>query len=203
MNIYMSLSLFSLIILSYWIITEWFTILFRFTGLPDERARFQVISLLTGCGYTTKESEMFLSLKLSQVEHYYLGVLIPPAAVTIVFVFMRVPSIRTWGHGDHADYAARGAVHGRGHGRSHPRGLRRGHHGGGAGKERGRPRHDPRSRLALAAYPPDRRGHLRRGDDPAEPHGGNARRHWRDDRGRRPGAGGTGKAAGRHHPHRG
>ncbi len=61
MSIYMALSLFSLIVLLYWIITELFTILFRLTGLPDERARFQVISLLTGCGYTTKESEMFLS----------------------------------------------------------------------------------------------------------------------------------------------
>ncbi len=63
MNIYMALSLFSLIILIYWVITELFTILFRFTGLPDERARFQVISLLTGCGYTTRESEMLLSTR--------------------------------------------------------------------------------------------------------------------------------------------
>ena len=61
MNIYAALSLFSLIILLYWVITELFTIFFRFTGLPDERARFQVISLLTGCGFTTKESEMVLS----------------------------------------------------------------------------------------------------------------------------------------------
>ena len=131
MNVYTALSLFSLIILVYWIITELFTILFRFTGLPDERARFQVISLLTGCGYTTKESEMFLSnrrrrrlaritmlfgyvfnitivsafinvflsLKLSQVEHYYFGVLIPLAALTTIFIFMRVPRIRAWGDG--------------------------------------------------------------------------------------------------------
>ena len=61
MNIYMALALFALIILIYWIITELFTILFRFTGLPDERARFQVISLLTGCGYTTRESELFVT----------------------------------------------------------------------------------------------------------------------------------------------
>lgn len=131
MNIYAALSLFSLIILIYWIITELFTILFRFTGLPDERARFQVISLLTGCGYTTKESEMFLSnrrrrrlaritmlfgyvfnitvvsafinvffsLKLTEVEHYALGVLIPLSAVAIIFVFMRVPRVRAWGDG--------------------------------------------------------------------------------------------------------
>ena len=63
MNIYLAFTLFSLIILIYWVITELFTILFRFTGLPDERARFQVISLLTGCGYTTRESEMFVSSK--------------------------------------------------------------------------------------------------------------------------------------------
>ncbi len=129
MDIYMALFLFSLIILVYWVITELFTILFRFTGLPDERARFQVISLLTGCGYTTRESEMFLSnrrrrrlaritmlfgyvfnitivsafinvfltLKLRQAEHFYVGILIPLAAVAIIFVFMRVPVVRAWG----------------------------------------------------------------------------------------------------------
>ena len=131
MNVYTALSLFSIIILVYWIITELFTILFRFTGLPDERARFQVISLLTGCGYTTRESEMFLSnrrrrtlaritmlfgyvfnitivsafinvflsLKLSQVEHYYIGILIPMVAVAIIFIFIRVPRVRAWGDG--------------------------------------------------------------------------------------------------------
>ena len=129
MNLTMALSLFSLIILTYWVITELFTVLFRFTGLPDERARFQVISLLTGCGYTTKESEMFLSnrrrrrlaritmlfgyvfnitivsafinvflsLKQSQVEHFYIGILIPLVVAAIIFVFMRVPRVRAWG----------------------------------------------------------------------------------------------------------
>lgn len=63
MNIYLAFSLFSLIILVYWVISELFTMLFRFTGLPDEKARFQVISLLTGCGFTTHESELFLSNK--------------------------------------------------------------------------------------------------------------------------------------------
>lgn len=58
MNLYMALSLFSFIILIYWVITELFTILFRFTGL-----------------------------------------LIPLAVVVLIFVFMRVPSIRAWGDG--------------------------------------------------------------------------------------------------------
>lgn len=129
MNIYAAFSLFSLIILLYWVISELFTILFRFTGLPEEKARFQVISLLTGCGFTTRESEMiistrarrrlaritmlfgyvfnitivstfinlFLSLKLTQIEHYYFVILIPLGVLAVIFTFMRVPSVRAWG----------------------------------------------------------------------------------------------------------
>ena len=131
MNIYMALTLFSLMILLYWIISELFTILFRFTGLPDEKARFQVMSLLTGCGFTTRESEMiissrprrrlaritmlfgyvfnitivsafinvFLSLKISQMEHVFVGVLIPLGVLAVIFFCMRVPRIRAWGDG--------------------------------------------------------------------------------------------------------
>ena len=51
MNIYLVLLLFSFIILLYWVITELFTFFFRLTGLPAEKARFQVISLLTGTGF--------------------------------------------------------------------------------------------------------------------------------------------------------
>ena len=61
MNIYLALLLFSVIILLYWVITELFTFIFRLTGLPDDKARFQVISLLTGTGFTTRESEIILS----------------------------------------------------------------------------------------------------------------------------------------------
>lgn len=60
MNIYVALTLFSFVILMYWIVSELFTMLFRFTGLPDDKARFQVVSLLTGCGFTTRESELLL-----------------------------------------------------------------------------------------------------------------------------------------------
>ena len=64
MNIYLSLLLFSFIILLYWVITELFTFFFSLTGLPAEKARFQVISLLTGTGFTTRESEMILSSRI-------------------------------------------------------------------------------------------------------------------------------------------
>ena len=61
MNIYMAFTLFSMIILLYWVIAELFTFFFRLTGLTAERARFQVTSLLTGTGFTTKESEIIMT----------------------------------------------------------------------------------------------------------------------------------------------
>lgn len=63
MSVILSFTLFALIILIYWVIAELFTVLFRFTGVPDEKARFQVVSLLTGSGYTTRESELFVATK--------------------------------------------------------------------------------------------------------------------------------------------
>lgn len=63
MNIYAAASLFAVLILLYWMISEVFTVLFRLIGLPEEKARFQVASLLTGAGFTTRESEMILSTR--------------------------------------------------------------------------------------------------------------------------------------------
>ena len=63
MNIYIAVDLFAIIILMYLIIIDFFTMIFRITGLPDEKARFQVMSLLTGCGFTTHESEFILAFK--------------------------------------------------------------------------------------------------------------------------------------------
>ena len=128
MDITLALVLFSFIILIYWVITELFTFFFRLTGLPAEKARFQVISLLTGTGFTTRESEIilssrrrrrlarvtmlfgyvfnvtvltafinvFLSMKLSQVEHRFFGLLIPLGTVALIFIFMRVPKVHAW-----------------------------------------------------------------------------------------------------------
>lgn len=50
-----------LLILCYTVIIEVFTVLFRMTGITWTKARTQVISLLTGCGFTTGESEVILS----------------------------------------------------------------------------------------------------------------------------------------------
>ncbi|MBR0397958.1 MAG: TrkA C-terminal domain-containing protein [Eubacterium sp.] len=63
MNFFIASTLFAVVILVYWFILELFAMLFRATGLPDDKARFQVLSILTGAGFTTRESEMLISTK--------------------------------------------------------------------------------------------------------------------------------------------
>lgn len=59
-----SLLLFVLFIIIYIVISDIITIFFRLTGLTEEKARFQVVSLLTNSGYTTRESEAIVSSKI-------------------------------------------------------------------------------------------------------------------------------------------
>src|SRR3954471_1286030 len=51
------LSIYLVIIIA---VIEIFVILFRLTGLKTEVSRFQVISMMTGTGFTTGESELIL-----------------------------------------------------------------------------------------------------------------------------------------------
>lgn len=92
MNISLAISLFLLIILLYFVMSEFFTALFRFTGLPNEKARFQVISLLTGCGYTTRESEIIISSKarrrlamITMLFGYVFNITIVTALINVFF----------------------------------------------------------------------------------------------------------------------
>jgi len=59
-----SMIVFVLLIIFYITIADIITILFRLTGMTEERARFQVISLLTNSGFTTQESEAIVNLKI-------------------------------------------------------------------------------------------------------------------------------------------
>lgn len=59
-----SLILFALFIIVYIVISDIITIFFRLTGMTEEKARFQVISLLTNSGFTTRESEAVVSNKI-------------------------------------------------------------------------------------------------------------------------------------------
>lgn len=56
--------LFVLFILVYVMIAEIFAVLFRLTGLTEDKAKFQVISMLTNSGYTTQESEIITKSKI-------------------------------------------------------------------------------------------------------------------------------------------
>lgn len=66
-----SIILFAVFIIVFNMIIEIFTVLFRLTGLTQEKAKTQVISMLTNSGFTTSESEIILSSrkrrKLAQV----------------------------------------------------------------------------------------------------------------------------------------
>ncbi len=63
MTIGISVALFLLLLIIYIVVIEIFTALFRITGLTQEKANFQVISLLTGAGFTTLESEVVMNTK--------------------------------------------------------------------------------------------------------------------------------------------
>lgn len=58
----MSISLFFVIVVFYIVIVKAFIMLFRITGMTEEKARFQVISLITNSGYTTRESELVVDV---------------------------------------------------------------------------------------------------------------------------------------------
>lgn len=63
MNLITTLILFDILIIVYQVLIEVFTILYRINGINVEISRFQVISLLTGTGYTTNESEAMMITK--------------------------------------------------------------------------------------------------------------------------------------------
>jgi hypothetical protein len=52
------------IILIYVIFIEIFTVIFKMTGLTNDKARFQVISLFTNSGFTTQEAELIVNSKI-------------------------------------------------------------------------------------------------------------------------------------------
>jgi len=61
MGFNLSLVSFFILIIAYLIVAEIFTVLFRLTGLREDKARFQAISCMTNSGFTTKESELILN----------------------------------------------------------------------------------------------------------------------------------------------
>ena len=48
----------AVLLIAIWLIIEILTIVFKITGLDSNKARFQLISILTHTGFTTRESEL-------------------------------------------------------------------------------------------------------------------------------------------------
>ncbi len=61
MNVNIAIGLFLLVGFIYVMLISIFTVLFRLTGVTQEKARFQVVSLFTTSGFTTRESEIMLA----------------------------------------------------------------------------------------------------------------------------------------------
>lgn len=96
MDIIGSLILFVVFVVVYSIIIEIFTVLFRLTGLTREKAKTQVISMLTNSGFTTAESEIVLHSKkrrrlahLTMLFGYSFTVIIVSALVNIFLALSR------------------------------------------------------------------------------------------------------------------
>lgn len=63
MNLITLLIIFDMLVIIYQVLIEVFTILYRINGVNVDVSRFQVVSLLTGTGFTTNESESMLITK--------------------------------------------------------------------------------------------------------------------------------------------
>lgn len=91
-----SVILFLVFIAVYSIIIEIFTVLFRLTGLTKEKAKTQVISMLTNSGFTTSESEIIMQSgkrrklsRLTMLFGYSFTVIIVSVVVNIFFTLSR------------------------------------------------------------------------------------------------------------------
>lgn len=92
MSLILSLVLIIIIIILYMLMIQIFTVLFRITGLTKEKARFQVISLLTNSGFSTSESELIMNhntrrkvAKITMIIGNIFNVLIVSLLINILF----------------------------------------------------------------------------------------------------------------------
>ena len=95
--------LFTFVIILFMIISEIFTVLFRLTGLSEDKARFQTISLLTNCGFSTKESEIIMSVssrrrlaRVAMILGYIFSACLISAIVTLIFNLSQTQQDQFW-----------------------------------------------------------------------------------------------------------
>lgn len=83
---------FTLFMTIFLLVIDFFSILFRLTGMPIKKSRFQVVSLLTSTGFTTKESEMIVQNPVRRRLASWLMVISYVSTATFISFFVRMLS---------------------------------------------------------------------------------------------------------------
>lgn len=90
MGFSLSFSLFFVVSVFYVVVVDVLTLLYRITGLTAEQAKFQVISMLTNSGYTTRESELIVDQPVRRRMARVIMLFGYIFSITIVSVFVNV-----------------------------------------------------------------------------------------------------------------
>ncbi len=101
MSLSIAVFIFMIIVTTYILIIESITVLFRFTGLNEEKSNFQAISLLTNSGFTTNESETIMAsrvrrriAKVTMMIGYMFSVVIASSIINIMISISKT-SVKT------------------------------------------------------------------------------------------------------------
>lgn len=91
---------FNILVFIYQIIIEVFSTIFSIEGIQIDKAKFQIISIITGTGYTTNESELMLFTKrrrkLTQVMILFSYIFNISIVTTIVNIFISSGDTSVW-----------------------------------------------------------------------------------------------------------
>jgi K+/H+ antiporter YhaU regulatory subunit KhtT len=91
----MSLAIFLILFILIWLLIEILAIVMKLTGLEISKARFQLISILTHTGFTTRESELIVQHPTRRKVASVLMIVSYVAQITLISLFFKVLSEAT------------------------------------------------------------------------------------------------------------
>lgn len=89
-DVYMSLIIILVIFITIWLLIEILSVVFKMTGLDLYKARFQIISIITHTGFTTRESELIAQHPLRRKIAGILMVVSYVTQVTLISLFVKI-----------------------------------------------------------------------------------------------------------------
>lgn len=99
-NLLAAMVVFNILVFIYQIIIEVFSAIFSIEGIQIDKAKFQIISIITGTGFTTHESELMLVTKrrrkLTQIMILFSYIFNISIVTTIVNVFISSGDTNIW-----------------------------------------------------------------------------------------------------------